>query len=414
MPRPFDSGDRPADQADATRRTSALAAALRTVPPSSSEEEWRYSNIDKFDGAQFATRLGDRDKDAETAAEVASQWKEICGDVSATVVVVDGWVALIEESGAAGLGLDRPGIAGPVPPEDAEIQDDYFDAVNRAVSDPIVINIAAGSAVSAPILVVQHHTGGAVLAAPRLEVSVGVGGTASIIEVHSGTGTTGVSVPVSTFVVDSEAALNHMLVVEGGPDSWHIGRSVSTVARHAKFTSAAAVIGGRHSRVRFDCALEGVGATGSLSAVYLGDGERTVDLRTFQSHNAPSTSSDLNFAGAVSGSSRAVYTGMIRISNDAPKSEAHQTNRILKLSEKAWAESVPNLEILHNDVICSHASAVGPIDDDQRFYLESRGVPPERTEKLVVQGFLASRTQAIPHEGLAAYVVGRITERLAL
>ena len=114
------------------------------------------------------------------------------------------------------------------------------------------------------------------------------------------------------------------------------------------------------------------------------------------------------------GSSRAVYTGMIRISNDAPKSEAHQTNRILKLSEKAWAESVPNLEILHNDVICSHASAVGPIDDDQRFYLESRGVPPERTEKLVVQGFLASRTQAIPHEGLAAYVVGRITERLAL
>ena len=73
-----------------------------------------------------------------------------------------------------------------------------------------------------------------------------------------------------------------------------------------------------------------------------------------------------------------MYSGLIRVRKEAPGTNAFQTNRNLKLSEGAWAESVPNLEIETNDVRCSHASAVGPVDDEQRFYLESRGVPPER------------------------------------
>ena len=99
------------------------------------------------------------------------------------------------------------------------------------------------------------------------------------------------------------------------------------------------------------------------------------DFRTFQDHVAPNTTSDLLFKGAVAGPSRAVYTGLIRVGKEARGTNAFQTNRNLKLSDGAWAESVPNLEIENNDVHCSHASAVGPIDEEQRFYLESRGVP---------------------------------------
>ena len=98
-------------------------------------------------------------------------------------------------------------------------------------------------------------------------------------------------------------------------------------------------------------------------------------MRTFQEHAAPRTRSNLVFMGAVDDSARSVYSGLIRIHKGARKSDAAQTNRNLVLSDGAHADSVPNLDIEENDVRCSHASAVGPIDRAQRFYVESRGVP---------------------------------------
>jgi Fe-S cluster assembly protein SufD len=159
------------------------------------------------------------------------------------------------------------------------------------------------------------------------------------------------------------------------------------VGQEATLRVGHAALGGDYARVRFDCRLEGRGATGDLAALYFGDGDQMHDLRTYQQHLAPDTTSDLLFKGALDDRAHAVYTGLIRIGKNGRGSQATQTNRIVKLSPDAWAESVPNLEIEHNDVKCSHASAVGPIDADQRFYLESRGVPPEAAERLVVNGF---------------------------
>jgi len=139
--------------------------------------------------------------------------------------------------------------------------------------------------------------------------------------------------------------------------------------------------------MRSDCRLEGRGAHGDLDAIYFGDAEQVLDFRTFQDHNAPNTTSNLLFKGVVDDASRAIYTGLIRVSEDAPGTVAFQTNRNIKLGEDSWAESVPNLEIETDDVRCSHASTVGPIDEDQRFYLETRGVPPEVADQLIVAGF---------------------------
>jgi Fe-S cluster assembly protein SufD len=90
----------------------------------------------------------------------------------------------------------------------------------------------------------------------------------------------------------------------------------------------------------------------------------------------------------VAGTAHSVYSGLIRVRKGAVGTNAFQTNRNLVLSEGAHADSVPNLEIEENDVSCSHASAVGPVDEEQRFYLESRGVPPSVAERLIVLGFL--------------------------
>ena len=185
-----------------------------------------------------------------------------------------------------------------------------------------------------------------------------------------------------------------------------IARVVGTVGQEATLRIGHAALGGDYARMRFDCRLEGRGATGDLAALYFGDGDQMHDLRTYQQHLAPDTTSDLLFKGALDDRAHAVYTGLIRIGTNGRGSKATQTNRIVKLSPDAWAESVPNLEIDHNDVKCSHASAVGPIDADQRFYLESRGVPPEAAERLVVNGFFEEvlDTFAVSGSGVAPVI----------
>ena len=170
--------------------------------------------------------------------------------------------------------------------------------------------------------------------------------------------------------------------------------------------------GGNYARMRFDCELVGRGASGSVSALYAGNGTQMHDLRTYQKHLAPDTTSDLVFKGAIDDESHAVYTGMIRISPDGRGTNATQSNRIIKLSPDAWAESVPNLEIEQNDVKCAHASTVGPIDEDQRFYLESRGIPPEVGERLVVNGFFAEVIDSLPVPSLAARLKAAVENKI--
>ena len=136
------------------------------------------------------------------------------------------------------------------------------------------------------------------------------------------------------------------------------------------------------------------------------------DLRTVQDHRAPQTTSDLYFKGAVANRSRSVYTGLIRVEKGARGTNAFQTNRNLVLHEGAHADSVPNLEIEDNDVRCSHASAVGPINDDQRFYLESRGIPPTTAERMIVRGFFGEVLDRIPVAQARDLVEQELEDRL--
>src|SRR5260370_18635117 len=131
-----------------------------------------------------------------------------------------------------------------------------------------------------------------------------------------------------------------------------------------------------------------------------------------QAHEAPRTTSDLLFKGAVAGTADSVYSGLIRVRKGAVGTNAFQTNRNLVLGEGAHADSVPNLEIEENDVRCSHASAVGPIDEEQRFYLESRGVPPEVADRLIVLGFLDDALSQTPVPSLLPVLRARLAAKL--
>ena len=292
---------------------------------------------------------------------------------------------------------------------------DVFGRLNDAnFLDGVLVHVPAGVTVEAPIAIIDwiDIDGSAVY--PRLVVRVGADADVRVLDWHGSADVAAFVSPLVELDVDRAGRLSYGNVQMRGPRVWQIASQVSRVLNDGTLTSSHAGLGCDYGRMRTDCELIGRGATGNLSAVYFGTGSQTLDFRTFQHHAAPDTNSNLLFKGAVGGQSRSIYTGLIRVEKDARGTNAFQTNRNLKLSDTAWAESVPNLEIETNDVKCSHASTVGPIDEDQLFYLESRGVNPDVAQRLVVLGFFDEVLAQLPVGDLAAPLRQRVAQKLSI
>lgn len=375
--------------------------------PSVDEEAWRYSGVGDLDLARY-TPAPVPARDLASLPEPVSGVLALAeGTSSVGIVTVDGRVAYQAELGGATKGLDV--IAGPVPQGDAP---DAFVTLNQAFASPVTIRTAPG-AVVAPVVVVHWLTGGGVAAFPRLVVDAGTDSEIAVLEVFvSADDADALVVPVTNLSVGKAARVGHLVVQDLGQQVWQLGHLRADVEADATLTATAAALGGAYARLRTDCRLVGRGATGNLRAIWFGEADQTLDFRTFQSHAAPDTTSDLIYKGAVAGRSRSVYTGLIRVDEVARGTDARQTNRNLKLSDDAWAESVPNLEIHNNDVRCAHASAMGPIDEEQRWYLESRGVPTAVADRLIVAGFFEEVMADLPIPAAAAPVRSAIAGKL--
>jgi Fe-S cluster assembly protein SufD len=313
------------------------------------------------------------------------------------------------------LGRARIRRGGDVEPEHLRALPESGHAVTwlrqALLSDPIVIDVPAGVAVAEPI-VVRHRgapDGGA--ASVHVVVRAGADSDVTVLEVLEGGGD-GLLLPTTELQLEGSARVRYASAQLLDRRTWALGTLDLDIESQATATACLAGFGGAYARLRTDCRLNGRGASGDLAAAFFGDGDQTLDYRTFQDHVAPDTTSNLLFKGAVSDRSRSVYTGLIRVGKGARGTNAFQTNRNLKLSEDAWAESIPNLVIENNDVHCSHASAVGPIDEEQRFYLESRGVPTPVAERLIVAGFFAEVLDLLPTDDLRGRLDAAVAEKL--
>ncbi len=328
----------------------------------------------------------------------------------------------------AGSFLARWGTAGGADPVPAL---DLFDHLSDALaSDAVVVRVRPGAVVEEPVVVVHLFGPGGVLGpggalgaelpveerpgpaySCRTVLDVGENAEASVMELLvSDDGPMLVLPTVETRVADG-ARLRHSVVQQLGRATWQIGHVFASAERDATLRLFEASLGGEYARSRIDSVLTGQGGSAQLLAAYLGDGDQMHDFRTLQEHDAPRSTSDLVFKGAVGDRSRSVYSGLIRMRKGAKAANAFQTNRNLVLSDGAHAESVPNLDIEENDVRCSHASAVGPVDEEQRFYLESRGVPRRAAERLIVLGFFRELLERVP-EPVARHVVAAVEERV--
>ena len=169
--------------------------------------------------------------------------------------------------------------------------------------------------------------------------------------------------------------------------TWHFASHHARVERDAELDWVAGGFGSAKGKVRIQNDLAGPGATSRVTGAYFADGTQHLDYDTFQEHIAPHTTSDFAFKGALRDEARTVWRGMIRVEEGAQKTNAYQENRNLLLSKTAHADSIPGLEILANDVRCTHGATLGQVDREQLFYLMSRGLPHAEAERLIVRGF---------------------------
>ncbi len=363
-------------------RSLRLAAAGRAAAadlPTAEEEIWRYSRIGQLDLARFAPgRPGALDSVAVSGPRQ---------------LLVDATEADVELLGSVAVAAD------------------LFTDLNSATSRPMVVRVPAGQTFTEPLVLRHEVRADGVLVCPRLFVEAGPDSEITIVERFVGDHDALVSAVVE-LRAHPAARLRYLAVNELGRQAWLVAHQAGTADRDATLTLATVAFGGDYARTRTECRLVGQGAHADQLGVSFGEGSQMHDLRVLQEHVAPRTTSNLLFKGAVQDSSRSVYTGLIKIGPDARGANAFQTNRNLKLSEHAWAESVPNLDIETNDVRCSHASTVGPVDPDQRFYLESRGVPPHVADRLIVLGFFDEVLARLPDPSLGEELHAAVAAKL--
>jgi Fe-S cluster assembly protein SufD len=200
--------------------------------------------------------------------------------------------------------------------------------------------------------------------------------------------------------ISDNARLQFVELQSWGDNVWNFSHERAQVGRDANLEWIFGALGSNLTKNFSEIDLIGEGATGKMSGFYFTDGKQHLDHDTQQNHLAPHTTSDLLFKGALKDSSRSVWQGMIYVAPGAQKTDGYQANRNLVLSSKARADSIPGLEILADDVRCTHGATVGKIDEDSVFYLLSRGIPYAEAEHLIVEGFFDPIMQRIPFDGV--------------
>lgn len=385
--------------------------------PSTDDEVWRYSRVGELDSDAF--ELPPPPELGQVPAALAELDRAV-PERAALVVVVDGHIVHTEVDdrwAAKGLVVGslakaRQGefLLGAVTGREPV---DLFAGMNDAyVIDPVLVHVPDGVAVEAPVVVAHWTATEGAASFPRLVVDARPASQAAVLDYQGSADVEAFVGPVVELDVHPTANLGYQAVQDLGGHVRQVGHQAAKIGQEGRLVSSQAALGGAYARARTDCRLEGRGASGDLLAVYFGDGDQMHDFRTFQDHLAPDTTSDLLFKGAVADTSQSVYTGLIHVAKDARGTNAFQTNRNLKLGDGAWAESVPNLEIENNEVHCSHASTVGPVDEEQRFYLESRGVRPAVAERLIVAGFFDEVIERSPVPAVGTALRARIQDKL--
>lgn len=352
--------------------------------PDEKDEDWKYVDLD--------FTLDDFRPAGSPHTELGSdEYRDALGEVSGRLTLVDGTVVSAEGDGAVVGALPDvdEGLIAPRYRTAVSPGIDIFSAANHAFAPSGgVVVLPAGRTLDAPVLVDVQAVADGSVGFPHVTVSAGPDSEGSVVLLYRSSPGARVLVSPVVEVFAGPSARLTVSVVQ------HLADTARMVAHHHFAAERDATVrvdeiglGGAYARQRLGINLAGLGSSARMSGIYFGDGRQVLDYRIHVTHRGPRTTSDILLKGAVAGRAQAVWTGLMRIENSAIGTSAFETNRNLVLSDRAKVHSVPNLEILTDDLQCGHGSSSGPLDEEQLYYLMSRGLPRDRAERLLVRGF---------------------------
>jgi Fe-S cluster assembly protein SufD len=295
-----------------------------------------------------------------------------------------------------------------------ELVEPHLGRIVDSASDAFVY-VPRGVRVEAPVLLTAISDAAGYGLHRRTLVVLDEGAEAEVWEQYlsgSGDGEALLNTVVE-IVVGQNARLRFVSAQDMNERSWIFGSMRAEVARDGVLDWVVVGFGAGRGKVRTETLLAGEGAEAKVTGAYAPHGRQHVDFDTTQEHGAPNTTSDLAFRGILAQRSSAVWRGMIKVDPGAQRTDAFQECRNLLLSKRAHADAIPGLEILANDVRCTHAAAVAQIDPEQVFYLRSRGLGEDLAKRLVVEGFMAELVERFEPGPIREAMAGALERRLA-
>ncbi len=360
------------DRAAAAERYAALPL------PDTTQEHWRFTDLKGFDPDAFTTNGQVPVPGTETMLEL---------DAAGLATVTESGLHI--ERAPEGVTFE---LLDENHPRLHELvgHDEKFAAHNAAMwKQGLLVHVPRGVVLEQPLYVRLANSvdGGSlffrllVIAEPESRFTLIEEYTSSTPELAAYTNI------VSELFVEQGARLEYVSLQNLSRETWHFGNHHARVGRDAELDWVAGGFGSKKGKTWIQNDLAGRGATSRVTGAYFTDRDQHIDYDTFQLHQAPDTTSDFAFKGALRDTSTAVWRGMIRVEPDAQKTNAYQENRNLMLSPTTHAVPIPGLEILANDVRCTHGATVSRVDREQLFYAMARGLTHAEAERLILRGF---------------------------
>jgi len=292
---------------------------------------------------------------------------------------------------------------------------DWYAALGSALRQGgAFVYVPRGVKASMPVRLFHWLDGAGRLVAPRTVVIVEAGAELTVLEEHLSETIEGPSLHaggVEVFVGEN-ARLTYAQIQDWGRNVFHYGNVRARVARDAELQWMQVMVGGRMTKANAWFNLDGQGARAFVNGFMFGDQRQHFHLHTLQRHLQPNTTSDLLIKCCLKDRARSVYQGLIQVAEDAQRTDAYQANRNLMLSDQARADSIPGLEILANDVRCTHGATLGFVEPEQMYYLMARGLPRAQAQRLIVEAFFEPVIERIPLEAVRERLRGEIERKI--
>lgn len=381
-------------------RADALATFERLPIPDTTEEHWRFTNLRDLDLSAFEHGDSPYHGNVTTLLQL-----DVAGYATVTADGID-------------ISQAPEGVTFELLSENDERLyslvgwEEKFAAHNAAMwKHGLLVRVPRGVQLEKPLYVRIAVTGQTFW---RLVVVAEEGSRASLIEEYASPSpdTSAYSNAVTELFVEQNAKLEYVSLQNLSTETWHFASHHARVERDGELDWVAGGFGSKRGKTRIQNDLSGEGATSRVTGAYFADGEQHLDYDTFQEHSAPNCESDFAFKGALRDTATAVWRGMIRVEPGAQKTNAYQECRNLMLSPTTHAVPIPGLEIMANDVRCTHGATVGRVDREQLFYLMARGLTRSEAERLVVRGFFQDVLDRIELEPVREAVTAALEARI--